>query len=158
MADLTVDNSIRLGPGAHHIREWVLDNKTAQTVYKGQPMILLASSDTLYVRGYIAATVLTTTDDKFIGINASAQKSARTTDNETANTVDIIMSGIVGLPNAALTDADIGKTASMTGSATVVAAAGGAANCEIGRIMYVEDGYVYVKINAAGGGAPILCA
>jgi len=157
MADLSKDRGLRLGPGEHHIREWVLDNSAAQTVYKGQPMIIDNSEDTVYLRGWIDATALTSSD-RFVGINASAQVDVATTDTETDNKVDVIMSGLVGFPTSTVTDADAGEMATMTDSSLVVAGSGaGANNLEIGYVAYVEDSYVYVALNGRCGGAPTLC-
>jgi hypothetical protein len=156
MAELTVDGNFRLGPGEHHIREWVLNNSLAWTCYKRMPLIIDVNVDTVYLSGYIDTTVLTTATDVFVGICASAAKSVLTTDTEVDNKVDVIMSGLVGFPNTTLTDADVGKTASMANSLTVGVDAPAAGFLEIGRIMYCEDGYVYVMLNAESGGAPLL--
>ena len=154
MADLSRDGGYRLGPGEHHIREWVLNNSVAQTVYKRQPLIIDADVDTVYLVGYVDATVLTTATDLFVGICASAQTAVLTTDTETDNVVDVIMSGLVGFPTSALTDANIGDIATMADSATVGVDTEAAGFLSIGRIMYVEDGFVYVSLNAHGGGVP----
>lgn len=157
MADLSRDRGYRLGPGEHLIREWVLDNSAAQTVYKSQPLIIDGSEDTVYLRGWVDATALQTNTDRFVGICASAQKSVLTTDTETDNKVDVIMTGLVGFPTSTITDADAGELATMTDSSLVVAGSGaGANNLEIGYVVYVEDGFVYVALNGKTGGAPIL--
>ena len=154
MADLSHDGGYRLGPGEHHIREWVLNNSVAQTVYKRQPLIIDADVDTLYLVGFVDATTLTTATDLFVGICASAEKSVATTDTETDNKVDVIMSGLVGFPTSTLTDANVGDIATMVDSATVGVDTEAAGFLSIGRIMYVEDGFVYVSLNAHGGGVP----
>jgi len=158
MADLTRDRGLRLGPGPHHLRKWVLDNSTAQTVYKGQPLIIDGSADTVYLRGWVDATAIQTTTDRFVGINNSNEQTVATTDTETDNTVEVIGWGLVGFPTSSITDADVGELATMSDSATVVAGtAAGADNLEIGYVAYVEDDYVYVMINGKTGGAPVLC-
>jgi SpoU rRNA methylase family enzyme len=157
MADLSCDGGFRLGPGPHQIREWVLDNSAAQTVYKRQPLIIDASVDTVYLRGYVDAIVLVTGTDIFVGICASAETAVQTTDTETDNEVDVIMSGLVGFPTSSLTNADVGKAITMADSATVGTDAHAAGYLYIGRLAYVEDGYAYVEINALNGGAPTIC-
>ena len=51
MADLTANAPLRIWPGSQTATEkWVLDNSVAMTVYKGQPMILDISVDTVAMR------------------------------------------------------------------------------------------------------------
>ena len=136
-----------------------MDNSTAQTVYRGQPVIIDGSVDTVYLRGWVGATALQATVDRFVGISASSRIQVSTTDEETANVIDVITYGLVGFPTSTITDADAGELATMTDSATVVAGSeAGANNLEIGYVAYVEDGYVYVTINGRTGGAPTLCS
>lgn len=70
MADLTANASLRT-MGESYTEEWVLDNSAAQTVYKGQPMIIDQSEDTVYLRGFVDATVVAATDI-FVGIALKA--------------------------------------------------------------------------------------
>ena len=158
MADLTKDRGYRLGPGPHHIRKYALDTSAAQTVYMSQPMIQSAASDQTYLRGWIDATAIAT-NDRFVGICASAQTSVLIAATETDCYVDVICWGLVGFPTSTLTDADAGKLVTMTDSSLqVVGTPAGANNLEIGYLAYVEDGYAYVMINGKTGGAPVLCA
>jgi hypothetical protein len=52
---------------------WILDSSSAQTVYKGQPMIIDQSADTVNLRGFVDATVVDPSD-VFIGIAAEGDR------------------------------------------------------------------------------------
>ena len=144
MADLTTNAYIKEGPFV--IKEkWVLDNSAAQTVYKGGPMILDLSADTVHPRMFVDATVVAATDI-FIGI-ASEGKAVATADTETDNEIEIIVSGWVGFPGSVFTDADVGDTVYMSDSATLSATA--ADNPQIGRLRRVRDGFQWVEIIGA---------
>jgi len=143
MADLTMDAAIRVW-GVAYTDKWVLDNSAAQTIYKGQPMILDISEDTVYVRAYIDATVVAA-DDIFIGIAAEAG-SVATTDTETDNEIEIIVGpSIVGIKGATYTDADVGDTMYMSDSKTLSATA--TDNPLLGKLFRVKDGYQYVLLD-----------
>ena len=144
MADLTSDNYLKIW-GEVHTSKWVLDNSAAQTVYKGQPMILDLSEDTVYPRGFVDATVVAATDI-FVGI-ANEGAVVLTTDTETDNVIEILeYPTIVGFPGSVFTDADVGDTIYMSDSATLSATAGD--NPEIGKLHRVMDGFQYVQLNS----------
>lgn len=149
MADLTANAPLRyLGESKTIL--WVLDNSAAQTIYKGQPMIIDQSEDTVYVRGFVDATVVAATDI-FIGIAASGATVA-TTDTETDNTIEVYADGtVLGFKSTVFTDADVGDTVYMSDSATLSATA--ADNPQIGKLDHVADGYAYVQI-----ASPTICA
>lgn len=152
MADLTAAAPLRFHNLEQcHIRRWVLDNSAAQSVYRGQPMIIDQSEDTVYVRGFVAATVVAPTDI-FVGI-ALEDKAVATTDTETANKIELLMHGLVGFKSTVYTDADVGDIVYMSDSGTLSATA--ADNPQIGVLAYVEDGYAYVMINTQG--TPTIC-
>lgn len=152
MADLTAAAPLRFHNLEQcHIRKWVLDNSTAQSIYRGQPMILDINVDTVYARGFVDATTVAA-DDIFLGI-ALENATVATTDTETDNKIQILMHGLVGFKSSVYTDADVGDTVYMSDSATLSATAGD--NPEIGKLVYVEDGYAYVMINPTGG--PTIC-
>lgn len=149
MADLTADTYLRIW-GELHTEEWVLDNSAAQSIYKGQPMIIDQSADTVYIRGFVDATVVAATDI-FIGI-ANEGATVATTDTETSNKVEVIVwPTIVGFPGAVFTDADVGDTVYMSDSGTLSATA--ADNPQIGKLHRVKDGFQYVQIIS-----PTICA
>jgi hypothetical protein len=142
MADLTRDAPLRFW-GEVASEKWVLDNSVAQTIYKGHPMIMDLSADTVYPRGFLDATVVDAADI-FIGIAAEG-KAVATADTETDNEIEIITwPTIVGFKSAVYTDADVGDTVYMSDSATLSATA--ADNPQIGKLHRVVDGYAYIQI------------
>lgn len=150
MADLTANAPIRI-LGEEYTEEFVLDNSAAQTIYKGQPMIIDQSEDTVYARGFVDATVVAATDI-FLGIAAEGPKSVATTDTETANKIKMwVWPTIVGFKSAVFTDADLGDTVYMSDSATLSATVGD--NPMLGKLHRVLDGYAYVQLST-----PTICA
>jgi hypothetical protein len=123
--------------------EWVLDNSAAQSIYKGQPMILDLSDDTVYLRGFVDATVVAATD-VFIGI-AAENATVLTTDTETDNKIKVVVGPtIVGFKSTVFDNADCGKTVYMSDSAVLSETA--ADNPQIGKLHKVEDGYAFVEL------------
>lgn len=152
MADLTAAAPLRFhNLDDCRVRRWVLDNSAAQSVYKGQPMIIDQSADTVYLRGFVDATVVAATDI-FVGI-ALENAAVATTDTETDNKILVLEHGLVGFKSTVYTDADVGDTVYMSDSATLSSTVGD--NPQIGTLAYVEDGYAYVMINPTG--APTIC-
>lgn len=152
MANLTANaNLVFRNPDQLHVRKWVLDNSAAQTIYRGQPMIIDQSEDTKYVRGFVDATVVAATDI-FVGIALEAATVA-TGGTETDNEISVVQSGEVGFVSSVYTDADVGDTVYMSDSATLSATVGD--NPQIGILNYVENGYCYVNINPLG--TPTIC-
>lgn len=153
MADLTRDAPLRIPyPDLLMTDVWVLDNSAAQTIYKGQPMIIDQSEDTVYLRGFVDATVVAATDI-FIGIALEGETVA-TSDTEADNKIDVAVSGVIGFKSSVYTDADVGDIVYMSDSGTLSSTA--ADNPQIGRLIRVADGYAYVYINP--GGYPTVCA
>ena len=149
MADLTKDAYLKIW-GEATTDKWVLDNSAAQTIYKGQPMIMDLSEDTVYIRGFVDATVVAATDI-FIGIAAEGATVA-TADTETDNVITVYMEPtIVGFPGAVFTDADVGDTIYMSDSATLSATAGD--NPMLGKLVRVKDGFQYVRLSS-----PTICS
>ena len=149
MADLTANAYLKI-QGEAHTERWVLDNSAAQTIYKGQPMIMDLSEDTVYIRGFVDATTVAATDI-FIGIAAEGATVA-TTDTETDNEIDVYVEPtIVGFPGSVFTDADVGDTIYMSDSATLSATAGD--NPMIGKLVRVRDGFQYVRLSS-----PTICS
>lgn len=142
MADLTANAPLRF-KGEAAVQEWVLDNSAAQSIYKGQPMILDLSEDTLYLRGFVDATVVDAADI-FVGI-ALEDKTVLTTDTESDNKIEVAVgSSIAGFKSAVFDDADVGKTVYMSDSGTLSETA--ADNPQIGKLVRVEDGYAFVEL------------
>ena len=123
---------------------WILDNSAAQTVYRGCPMMIDPTADTLYAVVY-KDSVTKVAGDVFLGI-ADAPITIATTETEGDVEVDLIMSGPVGFLNDfSFTDADAGKAVYFSDSQVLTTTAG--ANLLVGNIMYVQNGYVFVYIN-----------
>ena len=141
MADLTTDAYVKI-MGTAQTEKWLLDTSAAQTIYKGQPIILDISEDTTKVRGFVDATVVAATDI-FIGIAAEGASvligAAETTE------IEIFVDGtIIGIPGTTFTDADVGDTMYMSDSATLSATADD--NPLIGKLHRVKDGFQYVQL------------
>lgn len=146
MADLSRDIQLRFRyPAQLKLERFALDNSAAQTIYRGQPMIIDASADTVNPRGWLGATTLVTGNDIVIGI-ANEPKTVRTTDIELDNEIEIITAGEVGFPSAVFTDADVGKAIAFSDSGTLIAAAQAANRCPIGRLTRVVDGFAYIEL------------
>jgi len=142
MADLTANAYVKV-LGEAHLEEWFLDNSAAQTIYKGQPMIIDQSEDTVNPRAFVTATVVAATD-VFLGIAAEPQTVA-TTDLETVKRVQMyVWPTILGFKSTVYTNANLGDTVYMSDSATLSSTA--ADNPQIGKLHRVEDGYCFVQL------------
>lgn len=149
MADLTADSPIRIW-GEAHTQKWVLDSSAAQTVYKGQPMIIDQSEDTVYLRGFVDATTVAATDI-FVGIAAEG-KAVAASAVEADHVIQVYVEPtVVGFPGSVFTNADVGDTMYMSDSATLSATA--ADNPMIGKLIRVADGYQYVRLSS-----PTICS
>lgn len=151
MTDLSADAPLRFySTRLTHSELWVLDNSAAQSIYKGQPMIMDLSEDTVYPRGFVTATVVDAADI-FIGI-AEEGITVATGDTETDNEIKIyVWPTIIGFKSAVFTDADVGDPMYMSDSATLSATA--ADNPQIGKLLRVVGGYAYVQLIT-----PFICA
>jgi len=142
MADLT-DNAYLKVLGQEYFELWQLDSSAAQTVYKGQPMIIDQSEDTVNVRAFVTATVVAATD-VFIGIAAEPTTVASAA-SETLSRIQLYVGPtILGFKSSVYTNADLGATVYMSDSATLSSTA--ADNPQIGKLHRVEDGYAYVEL------------
>lgn len=148
MADLSKDSSLRIW-GQAETQEWILDTSAAQTIYKGQPMIIDQSEDTVYVRGFVDATTVAATDI-FIGIAAEGA-AVTLSAAESTSVVLYVEPTVVGFPGSVFTNADVGDTVYMSDSATLSATA--ADNPMIGKLIRVADGYQYVRLSS-----PTICS
>ena len=153
MANLTADASLRFRfPDQIKTEHWALDTSTAQTIFKGQPMIIDQDVDTVNLRGFVDATVVAPTDI-FVGI-ALHGLAVLISAIEANNEVEVLTHGEIGFKSAVFTDADAGDPVYMSDSGTLSATA--ADNPAIGQLTRVADGYAYVTINPLGG--PTVCA
>ena len=147
MADLTRDASLRF-EGEITQREVVLDSSAAQTIYRGQPMILDISEDTIYARGYLDATVVAA-DDIFVGVALEGATVATTdtdTDTSKQKKIKIVTEPtIVGIKGTTFDASAQGDTMYMSDSSTLSATA--ADNPMIGKLVDVYDGYQFVRLS-----------
>lgn len=144
MADLTAAAPLRK-LGVEVIERFALDTSAAQTIYKGQPMILDLTTDTLHPVGFVDATVVAS-DDVFVGI-AAEDRAVALGDAETIEKsgIDLFVGPtVLGFKSAVFTDADLGKTVYMSDSSTLSTTA--ADNPQIGKLHRVLDGYAYVEL------------
>ena len=150
MTDLSANAPLRVF-GEAYTEEWTLDNSAAQTIYKGQPMILDLSEDTVYLRGFVTATVVDAADI-FVGIAQEGPVAVAAADTETDNTISLYTwPTIVGFKSTVFTDADVGDPVYMSDSATLSATADD--NPAIGKLHRVLDGYAFVQLVT-----PYICA
>ena len=151
MTDLSADAALRVWSDKLLAMEsWVLDNAAAVTVYKGQPLYIDVSSDTVYLLPFVDSQTVDAADI-FIGI-AAEQVSVLTTDNETDNTIMVyVWPTILGFKSTVFTDADVGDPVCMSDSATLSGTA--TDNPQIGKLHRVRDGYAYVQLVT-----PYICA
>lgn len=148
MADLTSDAPIRF-LGEAKSEKWHLDTSGAQTVYKGQPIIIDQTVDSLNARGFVDATVVAV-DDICLGIAAEG-KSVAAGAAETTELEVYVAPSIIGFKSAVFDNADLGKTVTMSDSGTLSETT--LANPPIGKLFKVEDGYAYVELTG-----PAICA
>jgi hypothetical protein len=151
MADLSANAPLRIW-GQPTTRRFILDTSAARTVYKGQPMIVDQSVDATGNIVQFVDAVVVAADDVFVGIAAEA-KSVASGGAETLEAAGIevyIEPTIVGFKSTVFTDgASVGLGVYMTDSATLAGIASVADNPVIGKLMWVEDGYAYVKLQTA---------
>jgi len=149
MANLSADAPLRVW-GEATTEKFYCDTAADATIYKGHPILINQSVDTLYAvkwddgtgEGVVAA------NDVFLGIAAEG-KTVKTTDQETghANLLEVYTGPtILGFKSAVLTNANLGATVYMSDSGTLSTTA--ADNPQIGKLRRVEDGYAYVELTA----------
>lgn len=148
MTDLSANAYIRI-KGRELRKLYTIDTSVAQHFYRGQPVIIDQSADTLNVTAYVDSVVVDPTD-VFVGI-AAEEKIVAAGDPETTEIEVICYDTPVGFQSAVFDNADLGKTVYMSDSAVLSETA--ADNPQIGLLDSVEDGYAYVKIIA-----PTICA
>lgn len=143
MADLTKDAPLRI-LGELHTEKYILDSSAAQHPYKGSPMIIDQSEDTLLPRAFVDATTVASTD-VFVGIALEEVEVAAgaTEDDEIEVAVGPT---IVGFKSTVFDNADLGKTVYMSDSGTLSETAGD--NPQIGKLVAVRDGFAFVELTA----------
>lgn len=154
MSNLSRDASLRVW-GEAKTEKLHCSNAVAQTIYKGEPMLINQSVDTTCVtvwhdgtgEGEVAST------DAFVGIAAEG-KTVATTDSETTpdSLIEVyVQPTILGFKSTVFTNAKLGATVYMSDTGTLSTTA--ADNPQIGVLHRVEDGYNFVRLTA-----PQICA
>jgi hypothetical protein len=149
MAALTGPAPLRIC-GTAYTRKLILNTSAAQICYKGEPLYINQSLDTVNVTGHKSITVpeAVAPTDVFIGI-AAESKTVALGDPETAKASGIeayVEPTVVGFKSAVFTNADCGLGVYMPDSATLAGVASVADCPYIGILQFVEDGYAYVKL------------
>ena len=142
MADLTNDAYIEV-KSIEKEEHFIMDTSTAQTIYKGCPVIIDQSVDTTHVR--TAAGVTVAVGDVFMGIS-KGYFEVDAGDAETERVKLWYKDTIIGFASAVFTTADIGKVVYMSDTATLTATLG--AYPRIGKLYKVENGIAWVEIEA----------
>jgi hypothetical protein len=142
MADLTANAPLRF-KGTPVSERWYIDTSTAQTLYRGQPMMIDQNVDSANARGYVDATVVAP-DDVILGIAAEG-KSVASGEAETKEIEVYVAPTWVGFKSTVFDTADLGKRVFMLDSGTLADQVY-ADNPEIGILRKVEDGYCYVEL------------
>ena len=142
MADLTSDAPIRF-LGEAKSEKWLLDTSAAQTIFKGQPVIIDQDVDTLNAVGFVTSVVVDPAD-VVLGIAAEG-KTVLISAAETTEIEVYVKPSIIGFKSAVFDNADLGKLVYMSDSAVLSETA--ADNPLIGKLFKVEDGYAYVELS-----------
>lgn len=142
MTALSSDANLRV-LGEAFTEAFLLDTSGAQTLYKGVPMVIDQSVDTLNVHGADGLTIVD--GDVFMGIAAEG-KSVSSGAAETTEIECYVGPTILGFKSSALTNADCGKPVYMSDSNTLTTTNG--AYPRIGKVYKVADGYAFVTLDS----------
>jgi hypothetical protein len=142
MTDLSMDAPLQVH-GEAKLEEFFIDTTAAATIYKGQPLLIIALGDTTNVVGYVDATNVAAAD-VCVGI-AAEQKTVVAADPETTRIKAYTWPTILGFKSTVLTNEDLGKTVYMSDSAVLSLTAGD--NPQIGTVFKVEGDYVFIKLS-----------
>jgi len=148
VANLSRDAPLRVW-GEAHTEEIELDNAAALTIYKGQPVIINQTVDTVYAvdwedgtgEGVVAAT------DVFLGIAAEGA-TVKTSDAEASPETRVscyVQPTVLGFKSTVYTNTDLGATVYMSDSGVLSTTA--ADNPQLGTLARVEGGYCYVRLS-----------
>lgn len=149
MAALTGPAPLRIF-GTAYTRKLILNTSAAQICYKGEPLYINQSLDSVNVTGHKTTTApeAVAATDAFVGI-AAENKTVALGDPETVKDSGIeayVEPTILGFKSAVFTNADIGLGVYMPDSATLAGVASVADCPYIGILQFVENGYAYVKL------------
>jgi len=144
MADLTKDASIAVF-GEAYTRKMILDTSIARVVFKGDPIVIDQSADTVNVAQQ-DSTVALVDGDVFMGIAAEGVTVAAGDAETLAESgIDVYVEPtIVGFISTVLTNANCGDTIYMSDTATLATANGTYA--KIGKLDHVAEGRAWVRL------------
>jgi len=144
MADLTKDASIAVF-GEEYTRKMILDTSIARIVFKGEPIVIDQSADTVNVAQQ-DSTVALVDGDVFMGIAAEGVTVAAGDAETLAESgIDVYVEPtIVGFISTVLTNANCGDTIYMSDTATLATANGTYA--KIGKLDHVAEGRAWVRL------------
>jgi len=142
MADLTASANLRFLVESTEL--FNVNTAYAITIFKGQPMLLDLSSDSLNATPFVDSRVVAPTD-VCLGIAAEKKVIAAGDSEGDDNRLAVYTSpSIIGFKSAVFTKADVGKTVYMSDSGTLSTTA--ADNPQIGKLYKVEDGFAYIQL------------
>jgi hypothetical protein len=144
MANLSADAPLRI-LGEAYTEKFHVDSAAARTIYKGEPVVINASLDTVNVVSQAVEALVD--NDVFMGIAAEKFTNA-TGDPESGpdSLVELYVEPtIVGFKSTVFDDADCGKTVYMSDTGTLAEANG--AYALIGKLHRVLDGYAFVRLS-----------
>ena len=144
MTDLTAAANLRF-IGELISEKIAVDSSTGQTIYRGQPMIIDQTVDTINLTPFVDALVVAATD-VFMGI-ALSNLTVTSGDDQTVKESGLSIAvepSIVGFVSSVFTNADLGKTIYMSDSGVLSVTA--ADNPQIGILYLIQDGYAYVRL------------
>jgi hypothetical protein len=146
MAALTSDAPLRIF-GTPVMKKFIMDSSIAQTWYRGEAIVLDqgATPDVTPAHDLTHPHMVAT--DVFLGIAVEGGSNAISVAEDLAHGVECYVEPtVVGFKSTVFTNADIGATVyypvSLLSSTATDAP-------QIGKIMFVEDGYIYVKLITA---------
>jgi hypothetical protein len=143
MADLTANAPLRF-KGTPVSERWYLDTSTAQTIYRGQPMMIDQNVDADNARGYVDATVVAP-NDVILGIAAEGKTIVSGDPEKTEIEVYVAPTWVGFKSTTFTTNDDLGKKVYMSDSGTLADQVY-ADNPEIGILRKIEDGWCYVEL------------
>ena len=147
MTNLSMDAPLRVW-GEAHTEQIDMDNAAALTIYKGQPLLINQSVDTIYAVDWEDGTGEGVVDatDVFLGIAAEGGtvKTSHAQGSPQAGIEAYVEPTILGFKSTVFTNASLGAAVYMSDSGVLSTTA--ADNPYIGKLHRVEDGYCYVRL------------
>lgn len=146
MADISANQPLRFRKNTVNEETIVLDNSSAQTIYRGHALVIDQNVDSIYAVLFDSNLTLST-GDVILGI-ALEGFTVLTADTETDNKIKYATWGsVIGFLMSqfgTFTDADMGDVVYLSDSGTLTVTA--STYLKIGVIQKIEDGYVYVRL------------